>query len=208
MDFEKIKTIIEESFISNQHLNHSTTGDGRLDSAESESVIIDHLKELFKESDIQVESAPPRCWYDVAFKVNNKIFYTNVKITSGAQPDNVSSKLGLFYALTGILPTNFRGLNNWASYNKALLENINYNCDADYYFIVYFKDLETFLVTSLKRIQTLVPNGSNLPFQCKWSENDVFSDRTSEEQIKYLMNTYYDSWLKKVGGFEPLIGWR
>jgi hypothetical protein len=126
------------------------------------------------------------------------------------QADNISSKLGLFYALTGILPTNVKdtNLNHWGPYNRKLLENLDYNCEADYYFVIYFKDSESFLVTSLKRIQTLTPNGSNLPFQCKWSENDVFSNRTLEEQSKYIMDVYYDSWLKKVAGFEPLIKWR
>lgn len=210
MSFDKIKETIEDSFLSNLELNHSTTGDGRLDSAESEDVVIKHLQELFSNSDIEVEDAPPRHWYDVAFKTEDKTYYANVKITSGAQADNISSKLGLFYALTGILPTSVKGvnLNHWGPYNKKLLENLDYNCEADYYFVIYFKDSESFLVTSLKRIQTLTPNGSNLPFQCKWSENDVFSNRTLEEQSKYIMDVYYDSWLKKVAGFEPLIKWR
>lgn len=62
---------------------------------------------------------------------------------------------------------------------------------------MYFKESESFLITSLKRIQTLVPNGSNLPFQCKWSDNCTFSTRTTEEQSQYLMDVYYNSWLKK-----------
>ena len=210
MSFEQIKETIEESFLSNLNLIHSTTGDGRLDSAESEDTVIQHLQELFQDSDICVEKAPARYWYDIAFKCEEQTYYANIKITSGTQADNISSKLGLFYALTGILPTDVKdvNLNHWGPYNRKLLANLNYNCDADYYFIVYFKDSESFLVTSLKRIQTLTPNGSNLPFQCKWSENDVFSTRTSEEQSKYLMDTYYDSCLKKVAGFEPLIKWR
>lgn len=210
MDFVLLKEKIEKSCLPKTCLNFSNTGDGRLDSAESESVVIEHLKNLFKESEVQVESAPPREWYDVAFKVNNKVFYANVKITSGGQADNISSKKGLFYALTGILPANLKGvnLNNWRPYNEALLENIKYNCDSDYYFVVYFKDTESFLVTSLKRIQTLTPNGSNLPFQCKWSDNIIFSTRGPKEQTRYLMDTYYNSWLKKVSGFEPLMKWR
>lgn len=210
MSFNRIKEIIENSFFSNTALAHSTTGDGRLDSAESEAVIISHLIELFSDTDIEVEVAPPRCWYDVAFKVGEDVLYTNIKITSGCQADNVSSKLGLFYTLTGILPTDIKDvrLDRWDSYNKKLLENLNYNCNADYYFVVYFKESESFLITSLKRIQTLVPNGSNLPFQCKWSDNCTFSTRTTEEQSQYLMDVYYNSWLKKIGGFEPLIRWR
>ena len=210
MSFEYIKETIEDSFFSNSGITYSTTGDGRLDSAESEAAVIQHLKELFSNTEVLVDQAPPRHWYDVAFTMDGRTFYANVKITTGKEADNVSSKLGLFYALTGILPTEVKDvrLDHWGPYNKKLLQNLNYCCDADYYFVIYFKESETFLVTSLKRIQTLVSNGNNLPFQCKWSDNDVFSTRSTEEQVKYLMDIYYDSWLKKIGGFEPLIGWR
>ena len=44
--FNFLKNEIENSFLSNFELYHSTTGDGRLDSAESEIVIIEHLKSL------------------------------------------------------------------------------------------------------------------------------------------------------------------
>ena len=56
MSFNQIKEVIENSFFSNTKLNYSTTGDGRLDSAESEAVVIDHLIDLFKEFDISPPS--------------------------------------------------------------------------------------------------------------------------------------------------------
>lgn len=210
MGFNRIKETIEGSYFSNTRLNYSTTGDGRLDSAESEASIIDHLVELFQDSDIKVDKAPPRYWYDVAFTVNGKTLYANVKATSGEGADNISSKFGLFYTLTGLLPSEVKGanINHWEPYNRKLLENLNYLSDTDYYFVVYFKDSETFLVTSLKRIQYLTPNGNNLPFQCNWSNNRAFSTRNAEDQAKFLMETYYESWVKKIGGFKPLIGWR
>ena len=65
-----------------------------------------------------------------------------------------------------------------------------------------------FLVTSLKRIEELTPNGNNLPFQCNWSENYKFTNRTVEVQSKYLMEIYFQSWLKKLNGFEPLMKWK
>ena len=210
MSFDFLKYKIENSFLSKDALSSSGTGDGRLDSAESESDVIKHLHSLFDDTEVKVVDAPkPRFWYDVFFELDGKRYYTNVKVTTGKQSDNVSSKFGLFYTLTGILPDEVNeNINNWGPYNKKLLENLNYNTDADYYFVIYFKESQTFLVTSLKRIQTLSSNGSNLPFQCKWSSNHTFSNRTLKEQCDYILNVYYDSWTKKVAGFVPLMNWR
>lgn len=208
-DFDFLKSEIEDSFISADNLKHSSTGDGRLDSAESEIVVVEHLKELFADSVVTIKVAPrPRYWYDVLLELNGKSYPVNVKITSGAQADNVSSKEGLFYTLTGMWPEKVSGLNRWNSYNTLLTENLNFNTDGDYYFVVYFKEEGTFLFTSLKHIDTLVANGNNLPFQCKWGNNYEFTSRTTEEQCQYLMDIYFDSWIKKVGGFEPLMNWK
>ena len=208
--FNFLKNEIENSFLSSSCMKHSLTGDGRLDSAESEAVVIEHLKDLFKDNnDVEIIDAPrPRYWYDILIKTDNKVYPVNVKITSGSGADNVNSKEGLFYTLTGLWPENVRGLSRWESYNILLTKNLNFSSDSDYYFVVYFKEDEMFLVTSLKRIEELTPNGNNLPFQCNWSENYKFTNRTVEEQSKYLMEIYFQSWLKKLNGFEPLMKWK
>lgn len=208
--FNFLKNEIENSFLSASRLSHSSTGDGRLDSAESETIVIKHLKTLFNENkDIEIFDAPrPRYWYDILVKINGKSYPVNIKITTGKEADNVSSKEGLFYTLTGLWPENIKGLTRWESYNTLLTKNLNPLLNSDYYFIIYFKENETFLVTSLKRIQELKPNGNNLPFQCNWSKNNEFTERTAEEQNKYLMEIYYQSWLKKLNGFEPLVRWK
>ena len=208
--FDFLKNEVENSFLSASHMRHSSTGDGRLDSAESEGVVIEHLKDLFRDNNnIEIFDAPkPRYWYDILIKANGKSYPINVKITSGNSADNVSSKEGLFYALTGMWPENVRGLTQWKTYNSLLTENLNNSLDSDYYFIIYFKEEEMFLVTSLKKIEELTPNGNNLPFQCNWSKNYEFTKRTVEEQSKYLMNIYFQSWLKKVNGLEPLMKWK
>ncbi len=209
MDFLFLKEEIENSYMSHDKMIFSTTGDGRLDSAESESVVFDHLKTLFERTEVEVINAPDkRWWYDILIKYNNKLYPINIKITSGSSADNVSSKLGMFYALTGIWPEGVRGLTKWESYNTALTENFNSSSNEDYYFIVYFKNEETFLFTSLKRLETLTPNGNNLPFQCKWSDNYKNTERNEKEQSLYLMDIYFNSWLKKTGGFEPLMKWK
>ena len=51
-------------------------------------------------------------------------------------------------------------------------------------------------------------NGNNLPFQCKWPDNCEATTRSQEDQSYYLMNVYFDSWVKKTGGFEPLMLWK
>ena len=58
MEFNYLKNIIESSKISNSNLNYSTTGDGRIDSAESEIIVIDHLKALFTDTPIKIIEAP------------------------------------------------------------------------------------------------------------------------------------------------------
>jgi hypothetical protein len=208
--FNFFKNEVENSFLSASKLCHSATGDGRLDSAESEPIIIEHLKTLFSENnDIEIIDAPrPRHWYDILIKIEGKSYPVNIKITSGGTADNVSSKEGLFYALTGMWPEKVRGLTRWTSYNTLLTENLDFSLDSDYYFIIYFKEDEIFLVTSLKRIKELTPNGNNLPFQCDWAKNDTFTNRTPEEQGEYLMEIYFQSWLKKLNGFEPLMKWK
>ena len=210
--FNFLKNKIEDSYLSNSFLFQSTTGDGRIESAESEIFVIEHLKALFNDDkDIEVITVPPQCkrhWYDVLIKVNNQVFPINIKITSGNGSDNVSSKEGLFYALTGLWPETTRGLARWESYNTLLTTNFNASLNTDYYFVVYFKEDETFLFSSLKRINELVSNGNNLPFQCNWSKNCNFTNRTVEEQSYYLMDVYFQSWIKKLGGFEPLMKWK
>ena len=210
--FNLIKEIIETAFFSNTNLIQAKNKDGRLTSANSEDNVISFLKTLFNENNIDaiIQDAPaPRWWYDclIIFDNGEKI-PVNVKITEGNQADNVSSKKGMFYALTGLWPENIKGLNQWASFNEILLKNYNPNLDTDYYFIIYFKDNETFLFTSLKHIETLVPNGNNLPFQCKWKDADIYTSRSIKEQSYYILNTFIDSFIKKQSGLDVLLKWR
>lgn len=210
--FNLIKNIIEITSFSNKNLIEAKNGDGRLTSANSEDNVITFLKELFYNNNISaiIEDAPaPRWWYDflIIFDDGEKI-PVNLKITEGNQADNVSSKKGMFYALTGIWPENIKGLNKWSSFNEELLKNYNPATDADYYFVIYFKDNENFLFTSLKHIETLVPNGNNLPFQCKWKNANIYTLRNIEEQSNYILNTFIDSFIKKQSGLDVLLKWR
>lgn len=209
--FNLLKETIETTSFSNQNLIQSFNGDGRLTSAISEDLVINFLQNLFIQKNIPatIEVAPMRYWYDflIKFKDGENI-PVNLKITTGNQADNISSRKGMFYALTGLSPNKVSGLERHASFNEQLLKNYNPESHTDYYFIIYFKDKENFLFTSLKRIETLIPNGSNLPFQCKWKNNFIYTKRNEKEQSDYILNTFIDSFIKKANGLNILLEWR
>ena len=134
----------------------------------------------------------------------------NIKITKGNNPDNMSSKEGFMYALTGKTYSelsNYGNLNFWINFNKALVENIQPN-ELDYGFIVLFKDTKEIILSSVKQLQIAVANGSNLPLQIRWNDNKVPTTRSEIEQINYLMGIYISAWHKKCVGLETLDDWR
>jgi hypothetical protein len=206
--FNELKELFENLHYDPANLSHSSTGDGRLDSAESEEGIIQFLIDSFTSSDFRFEKTPPRFWCDIKLYYKEQFFPINIKITTGKSADNISSKEGVFYALTGIEPTEIKGLNRWDGYIKSLQQYINYENNVDYYFLVYFKNEGKFLFTSLKRIETLTPNGSNLPFQCHWGKNKIPTERSLIDQQKYILEVFTQSYIRKANGLETLLVWR
>ena len=176
--------------------------DGRLNSAIDEEQVCNLVAKACKKLGYEYIEAPIRNWYDFAFKADGQFFPVNVKISECNNPDNISSKIGMFYALTGIEPT--EELNGWETFNQKLVENINYSGNSDYYFLVVDKKDNMSFVTSLMNINTLVPNGNNLPFQAKWNDNRTFSKRTREEAVNYVFNTYVESCKKRIQPFAVL----
>ena len=45
-------------------------------------------------------------------------------------------------------------------------------------------------MSALKGLQSLVPNGNNLPFQCNWTENEDYKPRTFEEAKDFLLSNF------------------
>lgn len=203
MTYDTLKQILQDNPLT-EELIHGT-GDGRLDSALSEGVVINHLKSILP--DTNIIEAPARHWYDVAIQEDGKFFPINIKITSGASADNVSSKKGMYYALTGIRPEEEKGLDKWETFIQKLTNNYCVS-DADYYFIICFKDTGELLFTSLKHLEALVPNGNNLPFQCNWGQNKRPTIRSHEEQLHYIMDTFISSYIKRSPGLDLLVQWR
>jgi hypothetical protein len=48
-------------------------------------------------------------------------------------------------------------------------------------------------MAALKGLQSLVPNGNNLPFQCNWTENTQYKSRTFEEAKDFLLTNFAES---------------
>lgn len=174
-------------------LDHSNA-DGRVNSIDNEDTIMNFLMEHFS----NIEKPSIRNWYDFAIIGHPRNVYVNVKVSdlSNSAADNLSSKLGMGYALTGIenMPT------TWEKFHTMLADNLRIGYD--YYFLVVNKNNSTDCFwTSLKRIKTLVANGNNLPFQCNWAQNRDFSTRSELEAMKYILSVYISSWDKKAKGY-------
>ena len=99
MTFETIKNIIETGENSIEASNKFN--DGRINSIKDEKEIADYVKSLFGDKCV---IAPPRFWYDISLTIDGKFYPINIKSVTGASQDNISSKEGLFYTVTGLDP--------------------------------------------------------------------------------------------------------
>ncbi len=160
--------------------------DGRQNSAEDEEKLTELLAKKYP---IDVPEA--RAWYDFAITDDGIFYPVNIKSTTGKGNDNLSCKLGIYYALTGKNPTGQR-LSGWRAYFDKLNADLSEN-DADYYFLVLNKGTGKTFMAALKGLQSLVPNGNNLPFQCNWTENTQYKSRTFEEAKDFLLSNFAKS---------------
>ncbi len=153
--------------------------DGRLNSSVNEEEILNAIKHFFP---IQLPKA--REWWDFSFEEND-IFYP-VNITTTKTADNLNGKLGIYYALCGLLPT-FNNEIAWEKYFQKLHEDLGKNTDRDYYFLIINKNDPTdIFINSLKGIQTLQPN--NLPFQCKWDNNREIIQKDFDGSKNFILS--------------------
>lgn len=160
--------------------------DGRLNSSVNEEEILNTIKGNFP---IQLPRA--REWWDFSFE-ENKIFYpVNIKTTTTKTADNLNGKLGIYYALCGLLPE-FNNEIAWEKYFQKLHKDLGKNTDRDYYFLIINKnDPKDIFINSLKGIQTLQPN--NLPFQCKWDNNREIVQRSFIESKNSILSALAES---------------
>ncbi|WRG29190.1 restriction endonuclease [Helicobacter pylori] len=156
--------------------------DGRLNPSVNEEEILNTIKGHFS---IQLPKA--REWWDFSFE-ENKIFYpVNIKTTTTKTADNLNGKLGIYYALCGLVPE-FNNEIAWEKYFQKLHKDLGKNTNRDYYFLIINKnDPKDVFINSLKGIQTLQPN--NLPFQCKWDNNREIVQRSFIESKNFILST-------------------
>ena len=204
---EVLDTITEIISINKIELS-TKLSDGRLNSAKNEDEIIEFLLHNKQVNDLlnkhnllmktpNLENENNREWYDFCLESKCKMVYNifcpiNLKVSLiDKAADNLSCKLGIFYALTGIEPSTIN-LNNgvdWEKFMEALDTYMGENNDKDYYFLVVNKkDTSDVFWNSLKCLEELVPNGNNLPFQCKWDKNRNRIERSEEEARKFILS--------------------
>ncbi len=121
---------------------------------------------------------------------NNRIWLPiNLKVSSFRGRDDLSSKDGLFYALTGKDPEHC----DWDRYCQELAAHLKRdNCCADYYYIVVQKSRPgtprgNVFWTSLLALRCVHPNGNRPPFQCHWAENTERLSWPRKEAVAYLL---------------------
>jgi hypothetical protein len=165
-----------------------TFSDGRINASLNEQEVIKLIKRKFP-----ITLPRDRDWYDFAIEDGGSFYPVNIKVTKTTSADNLSCKLGIYYALTGLLP-DFKNEITWENYFKKLKENIGHKKNRDYYFLILNKsDTTDVFVTTLRSLNTLQPNGNNLPFQCKWDINRDMKRRTFEEARDFLLDTFWKS---------------
>ncbi len=158
--------------------------DGRLNSSVNEEEILNTIKHSFP-----IQLLKVREWWDFSFEEND-IFYP-VNITTTKTADNLNCKLGIYYALCGLLPT-FNNEIAWEKYFQKLHKDLGKNTDRDYYFLIINKnDPKDIFINSLKGIQTLQPN--NLPFQCKWDNNREIIQRDFDGNKNSILSALAES---------------
>ena len=185
---EKLKEVV--NFLNKENINLSKNNkDGRINSIKNEEEI---LKILLKKYEF-IKQTNTRDWAD--FFIDQ--YPINIKITEGNTNDNMSSKKGLYYSLTG-LNCNYT---DWEKFLKSLKNNIK-DVKTDYYFLVMFKNNNQFFYNSLKKIRYLTPNGNNLPFQINWSKNKEPYNMNFEDSKKNILTTLGLSLKKRSMAYE------
>lgn len=203
------------NFVKNAKLNLNVptlSQDGRVNSSLQEKIVTDFIqnsadiKLLLNNYQLQLLIPEEREWFDFCIFDNKyEIFIpVNIKISALKTADSVSSKKGLYFACTGVLPYNnsygFDDLedsfktNKWTEFYKKLKRDVDKHTERDYYFLIVNKNnSEDVFLTSLKTLKIISPNGSNLPFLCNWDLNRERVFRSHKESRKFLLQKFYDS---------------
>ncbi len=191
MEESKIPSEITKicSYLSTHHLKLSSRhSDGRINAAINEDEILNTL-----ESHFDFIRPRARAWYDLAIEDSSHFYPINIKVTDTTHADNLNCKLGIYYALTGLKPS-FPNEIDWLDFFENLRNDFGTDQEQDYYFLIVNKQnpTDTFCAT-LRGLQTLTPNGNNLPFQCKWNSNRQVKRRNFDEASQFILKTFGES---------------
>lgn len=184
--------------------------DGREDSKKNERRITQTLAlqfeadQFFKVNGLTFKTSPARYWYDFLVEGPDGLWLpVNVKISSFGGSDNLASKEGLFYTMTGVDPKKVPhpdkpnqkiSINAWEPYCDAMARHFGENQTADYYFLVVNKkNIGHVFWTSLRQMAALDPNGNNLPYQAHWGRNMNRVERTWPQAAEYLMSVFREA---------------
>ena len=210
--FDELKDYIEDiqNHAYNREVGAAVDGDGRIGSIADEGNIISWLQEIFENTNVTLQKPPARSWYDILIIVNGKKYYTNIKTTDGKSADNISSKTGVWYYLSGGEIVDF---SRFQIPDELPDVSMNTEEDKDYFLLVMYKKTKRILFTSVGRLGTVVSNFNNMPFQIPWnrSTNDgsQSNNRSQEEQKRYIAHAWYLSYVKgyeRVGKLMNLFG--
>ena len=210
-------------FINSINLNLNNTSDGRVGSIHDEDDVINCLKESeeFIVSEKEMDSydndkiyiVKPRIreWFDIEVIYNNNHYYVNIKSSNLTTFDNIGSVSSLMFGLFGIKKS-MKNLSKadmyselFKEYNKHEENGYDDIKNSDYYFLVINKrQTSKCFITSLNRINknSIRPNGSNLPFQCKWIRNSKKILLDKHHICDIIIETVFNSLIKTIEIFE------
>jgi len=170
----------------------------RINSVKSHTLILDMLR-MHQPFGVKPFARPGVGWYSFEIEGDNsRTLSVKIKVSTFLRADNLNCKLGMFYALTGERPQ-FTDEIKWEHYFDLLSKNLDRDCEDDFYFLVVnATDSSDVFCNSLKGIGTLSPNGSNVPFQCKWSDNREPCNRSNVNATDYILTTLEKSALLRA----------
>lgn len=203
---EEILNIIV-AFLSENGIEYTAImDDGRVNSAINEEQVKGVVERCFNQNPVLRDGGYKyvpsniRDWYDFGVsKDGDSDFFIPVNIkVSVLNTDNLNCKLGIYYALTGMLPSGMSNEIQWEPFCQALHRDMNTKTDGDYYFLVANKkDNKDFFWTSLKQLKAIIPNGNNLPFQANWSVNRERVQRSHVDACRFILSAFKESVYKR-----------
>lgn len=180
-------------FLINQPIQiNNNNEDGRINSCDDESSIVDSLLKKF---DNKIQKPKMRMWYDIlAFDHIYGWIPINIKTTTMLTSDNTGNLAMCVYAYTDEIldisnnNTFVNGKMSDILFEKLKNKKYNRQNKKDYYFIVLNKtNSKDIIINSIKGLEFLTPNINNLPFQINWSKNREFKYAKIQIKIKIFV---------------------